>query len=325
MALLSRVAESLFWLGRHVERAENTARLLDVTFHGRLEPQMGQEFASTNTWEALTATLGLNAVYASVYGDYSEEGVLEFLTVNRANSSSIVSSLAAARDNARGVRDFLSSETFVAINRLYHSTSQRSLELIMADGIYDFCDSIRQGAQLFHGTADSTSLHDEGWHWLQCGVFLERADMVTRIVDSKYHLLMTSLEEIGGQLDRFQWAALLRGVSGYEAFRRAHAGSIDGPDVIEFLLLATEFPRSLRSSINSLQRALELATDGATTRLRNPSLSLVAGLHSKLQYESAETLLGSGLHEYLFDAQTTLGRVANKLGESFFGSSASAA
>ena len=325
MPLLSRVAESLFWLGRHVERAENTARLLDVAYHGRLEPQNQHDFGAINTWEALIATLGLSNLYSSLYREFNEGGVVEFLTVSRENESSIVSCLAAARDDARAVRDYLSSETFVAINRLYHATSQRNLHLIMADGIYDYCDTIRQGAQTLHGTADSTSLHDEGWYWLRSGMFLERADMVTRIVDSKYHLLMTSLEEIGGPLDRFQWAGVLRGVSGYEAFRRTHVGGIDGPEVVEFLVLAREFPRSLRASVNALQDSLDQATEGAEPRLRNPSLGLVAGLSSRLQYESAETLLGQGLHEYLSEARSTLATVSQRLAEGFFGSTPSAA
>lgn len=325
MPLLSRVAESLFWLGRHVERAENTARLLDVTYHGRLEPGNERGFGTDNTWEALITTLGLSRRYASLNDEFDEAGVVEFLTVNTANSSSIVSSLAAARDNARSVRDYLSSETFVAINRLYHATAKGNLHLIMADGIYDYCDGIRQGCQTFHGTAESTSLHDEGWYWLRSGVFLERADMVSRIVDSKYHLLMSSLDEIGGPIDRHQWAAVLRGVSGYEAFRRTRGGAVDGPQVVEFLVLAEEFPRSLLASVTALHHALDTATDGAEPRLRNPAMGLVAGLRSRLHYESAETLLSQGLHEYLADAQATLARLSKQLGEAFFGSASSAA
>ncbi|MEP6872184.1 MAG: alpha-E domain-containing protein [Anaerolineaceae bacterium] len=325
MALLSRVAESLFWLGRHIERAENTARLLDVAYHGRLEPNGADELGALNTWEALTTTLGLNKLYVSLHGEFKEEAVVDFLTVNSQNGSSIVSCLAAARDNAKGVRDYLSSETFVAINRLYHATAQRNLHLILADGIYDYCDTIRRGCQAFHGTAESTCLHDEGWYWLRSGVFLERADMVSRIVDSKYHLLMTSLDEIGGPIDRFQWAAVLRGVSGYEAFRRTHGGSVDGPQVVEFLVLEEEFPRSLHASVAALQRALDMATEGAEARLRNPSMGLVAGLRSRLQYESTETLLSHGLHEFLADAQQTLALLSRQLGDAFFGSAADAA
>jgi uncharacterized alpha-E superfamily protein len=325
MALLSRVAESLYWLGRYVERAENTARLLDVTYHGRLEPGTIELAGAINTWEALITTLGLSAQYAELYPELSEQGVIDFLTVSRESSSSIVSSLVAARENARGCRDQLSSETWVAINRLHHATVGRNLHLIMADGLYDYCDSIRQGAQMFHGTAENTSLHDEGWHWLRCGVLIERADMVTRIVDSKYHLLMSSLEEVGGPLDRYQWGAVLRSVSGYEAFRRTHADSIDAASVVDFLVLDRQFPRSLRGCVDALRLTLDAATEGAEPRLRNPAMRLVTQLQNRLQFETRESLIGAGLHEFLFDTQQALGRISQDVSEAFFWASASAA
>jgi uncharacterized alpha-E superfamily protein len=325
MALLSRVAESLFWLGRYVERAESMARLLDVTFHGRLEPHASEVVGATNTWEALVTTLGLTDSFDELGLTADEATVIEFLTVSRANASSIVSSLAAARENARGVRDFLSSETWIAINRLYHSTAQQNVHLILADGLYDFCDGIRQGAGLFHGTCASTSLHDEGWHWLQAGVYLERSDMVTRIVDSKYHLLLDSLEEVGGSLDRHQWMALLRSLSGYEAFRRTHAGPLDPAPIVEFLLLDVEFPRSLRANVDALVDAIERATDGAPPRLRNPALRQLAGLQSQLQYETVDTLIGTGLHQFLASTQDTLAATSTSLSEAFFWAATSAA
>ena len=325
MALLSRVAESLFWLGRYIERAESMARLLDVTFHGRLEPRTSEVVGATNTWAALVTTLGLQETFADLDLPADEATVIEFLTVNRANSSSIVSSLALARENARGVRDFLSSETWISINRLYHAISQRNVHLILADGLYEFCDEVRQGAGLFHGTCASTSLHDEGWYWLQAGVYLERSDMVTRIVDSKYHLLLDSLEEVGGSLDRHQWMALLRSLSGYEAFRRSHAGELDPGPVVDFLLLSTEFPRSLRANVDALLDAIQHATDGAEARLRNPALRQLTGLRGRLQYETVDTLIVAGLHEFLEEAQETLGAVSLSLSEAFFWSATSAA
>ena len=218
MLLLSRVAESLFWLGRHIERAENTARLLDVTYHGRLEPSASEVAGATNTWAALIATLGLDERYRTLYGDYEELSVIEFLTVSRDNGSSIISSLGAARENAQSVRDYLSSESWVAINRLYHSTANTNIHLILADGLYDFCDTVRVGSHLFAGTVRATSLYDEGMQWLWTGAYLERSDMITRLVDSKYHLLMSAADEIGGAIDRFQWMALLRSISGWEAY-----------------------------------------------------------------------------------------------------------
>ncbi len=325
MALLSRVAESLFWLGRYIERAENTARLLDVTFHGRLEPQGTEVAGAINTWQAVVASLGLQQLYEESHEGYSEIDVIEFLTVDRKNASSIASVLSSARDNARGVRDFLSSETWVAVNRLYHATSRRNLQLILADGLYEFCDEVRQGSQLFHGTANSTALHDEGWYWLQSGLYLERSDMVTRIVDSKYHLLLDSRDEVGGALDRHQWGALLRSVSGYEAFRRTHAAGLEPNAIVEFLLLGIEFPRSLRFSVESLLASLDHATAGAERPARNASLRHVTDLRNRLQYETVDSLVTIGLHEFLVEARRTLAGVNTAVANAFFWSGSSAA
>ncbi|MGE0599563.1 MAG: alpha-E domain-containing protein [Dehalococcoidia bacterium] len=325
MALLSRVAESLFWLGRYVERAENTARLLDVTYHGRLEPGTMELAGATNTWEALIQTLGFADLFAELHPETTERSVIDFLTVEKRNPSSIVSSLTAARENARGCRDQLSSETWVAINRLHHATAGRNLHLILADGLYDFCDAIRQGAQTFHGTAENTSLHDEGWFWLRSGVLIERADMVTRIVDSKYHVLMSTAEEVGGPLDRYQWGAVLRSVSGYEAFRRTHPEGIEAAAVVGFMILDLQFPRSLRASIVALRDVLDQATEGAEPRLRNPAMRQVTALQNRLQFETVDSLIGGGLHESLALTQESLAEISMSVTEAFFRVAASAA
>lgn len=325
MALLSRVAESLFWLGRSVERAENTARLLDVTYHGRLEPTEADIVGATNTWPALISTLGLTTAFDDLYSEADEEQVIEFLTVNERNGSSILSAVTQGRENARGARDFLSSETWVAINRLFHATSHRNVHLIMADGLYDFCDLVRTGAQQVFGTAEATSLHDEGWYWLKSGQLLERADMITRIVDSKYHLLLRSLDEVGGPVDHYHWTAVLRSVSGYEAYRRMHEVGVEPPEVIAFLLLETTFPRSLRASLDALLAAVEQATEGASASARNRPLRTLTGLQTRLRYESVASLLEQGLHEFVRDAQSELANLNQALSESFFWASGRAA
>ena len=325
MPLLSRVAESLFWLGRYVERAENTARLLDVTYHGRLEPGATSVAGAVNTWEALVRTLGHGAAYAESGHAFDEPSVVSYLTVSRENSSSIVSALGLARDNARSVRDLLSSEAWAAVNRLHHSVAQRNLHLIMADGLYEFCDDVRQGAQLFQGTVDATSLHDEGWHWLRSGFALERADMITRIVDSKYHLLLESVDEVGGTFDRFQWMALLRSVSAFEAFRRTHPPGFEHTAILDFLVFSPIFPRSLRASVDNLYLTLDKATDGAERRQRNPVLRLVAELQNRLTFESGESLVVSGLHEFLGEAQVTLTEISTRVSQAFFWADGNAA
>ena len=318
MALLSRAAESLFWLGRHVERAENTARLLDVTYHGRLEPGASTVAGALNTWEALVRTLGVSSAFSAAGMSFDEPSVVAYLTVDRDNGSSIVSSLGLARENARSVRDFLSSEAWTSINRLYHATCQRNLHLIMADGLYEFCDEVRHGAQFFQGTVDATSLRDDGWHWLKSGIAIERADMLTRIVDAKYHLLLESVDEVGGSFDGFQWMALLRSVSAFEAFRRTHAPGFEHTAILDFLVFSAVFPRSLRASVDHLYLSLDKATEGAERRQRNAVLGLVAALQARLMFENADSLIVAGLHEFMEEARGTLAEIATRVSQAFF-------
>ncbi|MCA9830933.1 MAG: alpha-E domain-containing protein [Dehalococcoidia bacterium] len=321
MALLSRVAESLFWLGRYVERAENTARLLDVAYHGRFEPTDQGMAGALNTWQALIVTLGSHEEYFDGTRTASEADVVQYLTVSPENGTSIVSSLSHAREAARSVRDFLSSEIWVAVNRLYHGSARADIHLIKADGLYDFCDMVRQGAHLFAGAVDGTALHDEGWQWLRAGLMVERADMVTRIVDSKYHLLLQSMDDVGSPVDRYQWGALLRSVSGYEAFVRTHVGGVETEAVVDFMILNPAFPRSLRACVEALVEALQEATAGADRRPRNAVLKTANGLTNRLRYETVESLLESGLHEFLDGAQIELAAVTDAVSAAFFWSS----
>lgn len=318
MVLLSRVAEALFWLGRYVERAENTARLLNVSYHGRFEATGVDMLGATNTWRALMATLGLTATFEALAREPSDVNVIEFLTVSRDNPASIVSSLEKARANAHHIRDYISNESWEAINRAYLAVSGRTLGTIMADGLGDFCENVRDGANLFRGTAHATLLHDEGWQWLRSGLALDQADMMTRLVDSKYHLLLRSVEDVGSPIDRYQWAALLRSVSGWEAFRRSHPEGIEAASVAQFLLLSTDFPRSLRASVDDLREALDLATAGAVPRLRNSVMRPVTDLQNRLRYESADQLLTAGLHEFIAEVQQTLAEVTAAIRRAFF-------
>ncbi len=323
--LLSRVAESMSWLGRYVERAENTARLLEVTYHGKLDPAAGDLAGATNTWEALVATLGATARYEASHDRYDETDVIAFLTLDRNNTSSIVSSIGAARENARSVRNLISSETWMAINRLYHTVSKASIHLITRDGLYEFCDTVRTGTNLCAGAIRQTSLHDEGLHWLWVGASLERADMVTRIVDSKYHVLMNGDEEVGGPLDRFQWVALLRSVSGWEAYLQLWPLGPDATGVVDFLLLNPMFPRSLRAAVDELLRSLDAATAGAEASLRNEPMRLITSLQNQLRFNTPESLIEAGLHEQLADVQRRLALVTDSVQRCFFWAAAGAA
>jgi uncharacterized alpha-E superfamily protein len=323
--LLSRVAESMLWLGRYIERAENTARLLEVTYHGKLDPSASDLAGATNTWQALITTLGATAAYEARNDGYDETDVIAFLTLDHDNAASIYSSIAAARENARSIRNLVSSETWMAINRLYHAVSNTSIHLIARDGLYEFCEAVRTGANLCAGAIRETSLHDEGLQWLWAGAALERADMVTRIVDSKYHVLMNGVEEVGGPFDRLHWVALLRSVSAWEAYMQLRPLGPDAVGVADLLLLNPQFPRSLRSAVDDLHRSLDAATAGADLRLRNEPMRLVTDLQNQLRFTTAETLIEAGLHERLSDVQRRLALIARSVQQCFFWTASGAA
>lgn len=319
MALLSRVAERLWWLGRDLERAESVARLLNVTYHGRFDPGQAELLGASNTWEAMLATLGQLDGFRALDRPFSDAAAVAFLALDTENPSSVRSSLRQARENARSVRDYLSSETWEAVNRAYREIADVPTDRVTRDGLHDFCDTVLRSVNAVRGTIDSTCVHDEGWWWLIAGTTLERCDMSTRIVDAKYHLLLGEHGEVGGPEDRFQWAALLRSVSGWEAFRRLYPEGITPRAVTHFLLLDPAFPRSLRAAVESLATALDRATAGADPALRNPPMRAVTQLQNRLRFESAESLIAGGLHESLDGIQLDLSEVNQRVGEAFFG------
>ncbi len=319
MILLSRVAESLYWLGRYLERAEGTARLLSVTYYGRFESGPPDVVGASNTWEAMLTTLGQAEAFRERFPAITDRAVIRFLTLETDNPFSIVACLAAARETARSVRDFLSSESWIAINRAYRDATTPAETAVTGDGFWDYCDSIMTAAHSIRGTMEATSLHDEGWWWYIGGLALERGDIGTRIVDAKYHLLLRSAEEVGGPEDRFQWAGLLRSVSGWEAFRRLHPEGITPLAVTEFLVLDPRFPRSLRASVDSLSVALDRATADAQPALRDPAMRAVTQVQQRLQYKTAASLIAAGLHEAMGALQLDLIAIDGVVGRQFFG------
>lgn len=319
MAILSRAAATLWWLGRSLERAESVARLLNVTYHGRFDPGPSQLLGAANTWEAMLTTLGQFDAFQARGRALSDANAITYLALERDNPSSVLSSLRSARENARSVRDYLSSETWEAINTTYREIADIPTDRVTRDGLHDFCTTVLRGVNAVRGTIDSTCVHDEGWWWLIGGTTLERADMSTRIADAKYHLLLQSQEHVGGPEDRYQWAALLRSVSGWEAFRRLYPDGISPAAVTHFLLLDPTFPRSLRAAVDSLATALDRATADADPSLRNPPMRAITQLQNRLRFESAASLIAGGLHESLDRIQIDLSEVNQRVAEAFFG------
>src|SRR6202162_1240410 len=250
--MLSRIADSLFWLARYMERAEDTARILDVNYHMMLEQSAS---AYHLRWEPLVIMAGEEKQVRQFYDEADAETVCEFLPSRHDNPSSIVQCITKARENARTIRDCISREMWEDINGLYHAVSHFRAEEELAIGPHRFCDTIRFGCHRFHGVSDDTLPHDEGWQFLQMGRALERADMTARIVDVEYHNLVERVSP-GDKPDTHQWMAVLKSVAAYEIYRRQYHSRIDPERVAELLILHPQHPRSIRFNVATIQTSL---------------------------------------------------------------------
>src|SRR5271154_2178232 len=250
--MLSRIAESLFWLARYIERAEDTARILDVNYHMLLE-ESPQSYRLR--WEPLIIMAGEENRFRHLYGEANAENVFEFLAFRQDNPSSIVQCVAKARENARTIRDRISREMWEDINGLYHMAIRYIPEEEIAAGPHRFCDKIKFGAHRFHGVTDATLPHDEGWEFLRVGRALERAEMTARLVDVQYHNLLDALPTVGTP-DNHQWMAVLRSVGAYEAYHRQYHPPIEPEKVAEMLILHHQHPHSIRFSATEVQAGL---------------------------------------------------------------------
>jgi len=220
--MLSRIADSLFWIARYMERAEDTARILDVNYHMLLE-QSAKTYRLR--WDPLVAIVGEDEHFPEFYTEATAQNVFEFLAFHDGNPNSIVHCIEQVRENARTIRDRISREMWEDINGLYHRVTRFRPAEEIAVGPHRFCNAIKFGSHQFHGVSDDTLPHNEGWHFLQAGRALERAEMTARIVDVEYQKLYEGLAP-GSQPDNHQWMAVLQSVAAYEIYRREYHSRI---------------------------------------------------------------------------------------------------
>jgi uncharacterized alpha-E superfamily protein len=311
--MLSRVADSLYWLSRYIERAENVARFIDVNLHLILDLPAG----GSEQWKPLVITTGDDDLFAKHHTDATRENVVQFLTFERENPNSIVSCLRAARENARSVREIISSEMWEQVNIFYLMVHDSATTIRVRDSPYEFFREIRMASHLFEGLTNATMSHDEGWHFCRMGQLLERADKTSRMVDVKYFLLLPSVADVGTPFDDIQWAAVLRSTSALEMYRRRYQDL--SPDrIVEFLLLDREFPRSLHSCLIKADESLHAVSGTPIGGFRNPAEQHLGQLRSELAYAQVADIIGAGLHEFLDAFQTKLNLVGESIFTTFF-------
>lgn len=295
--MLSRVAENLYWLGRYLERAENIARMARVEHEVMLES--GQEI-----WHSLVSTTASNQLFWDTLAESPDLTHSEFLIYSMQNPASLRSTLIRARELARGLREHLSREVWEEINALYLFLALR--KKYIASDIHEFCTETQRRTQTILGLYDNTVLRDEGREWFRCGMYLERADMTSRIIDAKYHILLPRGDAVGGAFDRFQWVAVLRSASARQAYRRMGNSEVEGVRVAQLLIFSQEFPRSLAFCVQALQRHCQLATAQTPKRRRAAAERGIALLHLDLGATDIEDVISDGLHDFLDGFQQRL-------------------
>ncbi|MGE0847315.1 MAG: alpha-E domain-containing protein [Flavobacteriaceae bacterium] len=293
--MLSRTAESLFWMTRYVERAESLARILYATSRIASTPSLSKE--GTNEWESALATAGVAHGFAESYDEATPENVIEFLAFSPDNPSSIRSCFEKARFNARAVRTALTSDTWEAINSAWIELRKFERSAISARDLNRFISWVKEVSLRVDGSAYRTMLRNDAYWFSRLGVYLERADNTARILDVKYHVLLPDTEPVGGGVDYYQWSAVLRSVSALTAYHWVYRDNVKPWLVAELLILREEMPRSLASCYANMVTFLdELAR---TYGRQGPSQRLVRRVHAQLDNARVDDIFQSGMHEFL--------------------------
>ncbi len=309
--MLSRVGECLYWMSRYLERAEHTARLIDVDLQLGLDqsPLAGSE-RSRRLFEALQ-------VPESLIGTLDSVSITHTLTLNRSNPSSIFCCVAAARDNLGHVRDQCSSKMWESLNRLYLQTNDVPQTETSVLQSHEFFQSVRDGGYLFQGITDSTMTHGEGWHYIQLGRFIERMEMVAALVGAYFERLSQPPDQTIDGPEYLEWVSLLKSCDAFEAYCKAYSAELRPQRVAEFLLLTPEFPHSLRFSAEMIHTALRLAAKLTKRNVELP-VRLSGRLRATLSLTPIAEIMAEGVYNYLNTVRKQCGQAHAAANQIYF-------
>lgn len=311
--MLSRVAESIYWLARYIERAENVARIMDANYHMILDlpPGIGEQ------WEPLVVTTGDETLFREHYDAFNRENVVRFLTFDTRNPNSILSCLCLARENARSVREWISSEMWQQINTFYLLLKDASRNGGGIELPHEFFEEIMAASHLFTGLAENTMTHGEGWQFVRLGRMLERADKTARIIDVKYFILLPSLDYVGTPFDHILWGAILRSASAFEMYRQRF-GQIAPDHIIDFMVLDAAFPRAIHHCLAMAELSVRTLSGTQRGCFTNRAEKDLGRLLADIDYTTIEDIKAFGLHEFIDNLQTRLNRVSDVVSATFF-------
>jgi len=313
--MLSRVADALFWMSRYLERADHLARAVDVTFQNELDLHGVLANPAELEWNSLLSLLRQPPPQTRP-GEHAVAAVQRWLLVDAANSGSVISCVNRSRNNARSIRGSISPAMWRELNKLHWRLSDTSLQARVAESPHDYCEEAQLGVLLFHGVCDATLTHDEGWHFIQLGRHLERADKVLRILDSRFGLLERS-ESADLPISTLQWAAVLKNCAAFEAYQRLYISRVEPERVVEFLLVNPDFPHSVRFCLSRIMQSLTEISGRLPDRSDDEVVRTVGRLLNDLVYLDGTALDAAAVHPFLADEVARCARIGHLLQQQY--------
>lgn len=310
--MLGRTAHGLFWMFRYLERAENTARLLEAGFHMALTRDVA---TAEEEWRSVVEAFGQRAGYEAKHGTYTGHQAWNYLLRDPGNPASVLALIGAVRTNARAVRNAISGELWEAVNESWMEISSLLARPVAQGSVGEAVQIIRRAGTAVHGAMNGSMLRDEGFHFARAGTFVERADCVARILDMKYYLLLPSLSYVGSSLDTGQWDQVLRSVSGDRAFRWLNAGRIEARGIVEFLVLDDRFPRSVAFCHSALRE--ELAGLARMHGREGDSNALMRQSDTRIAELAIDDIFDMGLHEFLLEFISANDAIADAIADDY--------
>ena len=313
--MLSRTADHLYWMSRYTERAENTARMLDINYQTSLLPQSAE--VAQLGWQGVLSISELRPAYFAKHERITPEGVMAFMVKDESNPSSIISCLRAARENARAVRGALTTESWETQNSTWLDVNRMLRANRFERDPGAFFEWVKFRSHLSRGVTLGTMLQDEAFHFLRLGTFLERADNTARLVDVKFHAMGSEFFGAGTDEDQeydfYHWSAILRSVSAFEVYRKVYRDVITPERVAELLILRADMPRSLRHSLGEVVANLERLGNDQSAETQRRAGRLLA----ELQYGRVDEILATGLHAYLTQFLDRVNELGGRISQDF--------
>lgn len=291
--MLSRTADHLYWMARYIERTENVARVLDVTYNMSLLPTDSSDELAL--WDSVLEIAGIRTIYDETYKELNAANVIKHLVLDSNNPSSIYSSLRSARENARAVRVAMTTETWENMNTLWLEFGQYIKQDLTQSGLSEFCEWVKSRSHLFRGVCFGTMLRDEAFSFVRLGTFMERADNTARLLDVKYEFLIPLQEANAGAVDYYEWSAVLRSVSAFQAYQKVYRDAIEPSKVSELLILREDMPRSLHACYAEIMPILRQVAGSRQTE----AVRLAGQMHATLHYGRMLDIVRDGIHQFL--------------------------